>query len=393
MHSCLLEQVDNVQVVQEINSFIWEVSMTKEIIEELMFEIEEFESGDLELNDNLEMFNWFFDERGLINVEILHSASDYFLEVKKMYSDAIYDFAEDVIVSLLFDAINGINQYFAKKPKQRRDKWEDKYELIYYKWDTIHEKVKHSDNEKYYYLIYKFHKNHELERQIPKEIFPFSMFSVLSTLHFDGRNLKNLTNKYLGLKSTRSSSGTEVEIFRQSFENHKEFLKALEEYTIKDDINISLTLYQYNFVTNFIDTYLQMFNIEVSEKNKKQDFIIRYSNIPILTWKIEMIKNNNLYSFFEDDVEIKKINLLFEVAKQNLKNMLKEFFVIDKPFSEQNEDEVNFKLDFSIYDLFRKFSYSEKTVDILLEKNKLNLMDQEWYELYTKSYQRNYKKK
>lgn len=281
--------------------------MTKDVYEEIKLEIEDFENGNLEFNECLEMFDWFFDEQGLINLDFCHiSSSDYFLEVKKMYPNSINDFAEDVIISLLFDAINGINQYFAKKPKQRRVKWADKYEVIYFKWGSVHEEIKDFEKTKFNNLINKYYDNHKLERQIPKTTLPFSVFSLLTTLYFNGTNLNNLSNKYLGLKSTRSISGTEIDIFRQSFEDHKEFLRALEKFSINDGVNISLTLYQYNLVTNFIDTYLQMFTIENGTNYKKGDFKIRYSNIPILTWKIELIKNNELYSFITNEVGIKK---------------------------------------------------------------------------------------
>lgn len=73
--------------------------------------------------------------------------------------------------------------------------------------------------------------------------------------------------------------------------------------------------------------------------------------------------------------------------------MLRGFFTFDDPVNESIEDEINFKLDFAIYEFFCKFSYSENTVNTLLEKNKLDLMDLEWIDLYTKSYKQNYKTK
>lgn len=362
---------------------------------DIILEYDLFEKGTLEFKESLEMFEWNINEDGHITVEFCNiGSSNFFYDLESIYPNAVNDFVEDIIIALLYEVMNKINDYFAIKPKHRRTQLIDKYHYLYHDYNTILDIINVSEPNKdtLEYIKFKFNDCYQLERQISKLTLPYSIFLILKTLYVNGPNLLNLGKRYLGLKPTRSKSGTEIEIFRNTYNDHCKFIGYLEKLD-KYEPNISLTLLQYNLITNFLDTILQMKCIK-NEFGKGQEEKLNFSEIPCLTWKNEMTKNKDFYEFMNDDIKIKKLNLLFSVAKQNLKNFIKEMLLSDR-LEDNNLDntELNFKINMSYYELFSHFNFSEKNLNTILEISSLNLMDQVWVDAYIKSYQRNYRKK
>lgn len=360
-------------------------------------------------------FQWDSHFPSIIDKDVINFIRQLSDDQGDLYLEVEACFFDDVIMSLLNDAINEIIQYFngaAKKTKIKKNPVIVN-ELFYD--ETTFRKIIDEYLNQFSFLdaesiFNKIAAIEDIHMQMPKITFQWSLFILNFTARSPGKNF-NYLKRFLPLKWTGSNKPNEYQVFENAQEKFKAFIDILPCSKIEGmEFNQSLNLFAFNEVTNLYDlynlikefkdnsNYMRMmqyqsgrlpYEIKYDLKNR---ILSRNGDMALfsaLETKTFMVDELNKPILFEKQEYQDVFNRIFLGSKNSLRE-----YIADNLYNNDDFDNIpeEIKVSYGVYRVFSNFEPYEYIIEDILEagvdiyKPSSNDIENHLYEAYGFAY-------